>query len=101
MREAWEETGIRVRPHRVLWIEDLERDRFKMCKIWMLCDLVGGEVMPTDGARAEGIIEAGWFRKDQLGGETVYPPPLTQHYWSEFRSNAREARCLPSRIADF
>jgi 8-oxo-dGTP diphosphatase len=101
IRETMEETGVTVRPRKVLWIEDLEGPRFKMCKIWMLCDVVGGDVMPTDGARAEGITEAGWFKKSQLEHEVVYPPPIMQHDWDEFRSDHWQAQCLPSRMADF
>jgi 8-oxo-dGTP diphosphatase len=101
IREAMEETGVLVRPRRVLWIEDLQCSRFKMCKIWMLCDLVSGDVRPTDGARAEGIIEAGWFKRGQLEEEIVYPPPVMRHDWDEFRSNHWEAQCLPSRVANF
>jgi 8-oxo-dGTP pyrophosphatase MutT (NUDIX family) len=101
IRETMEETGVLVRPHRVLWIEDLQCSRFKMCKIWMLCEVVSGDVMPTDGARVEGITEAGWFRKDQLEEEVVYPPPIMQHDWDAFRSENWEAQCLPSRIASF
>jgi len=101
IRETMEETGVMVRPRRVLWIEDLQCSRFKMCKIWMLCDIVSGSVMPTDGARAEGITKAGWFKKGQLEDEVVYPPPIMQHDWDEFRSDNWEAQCLPSRVANF
>ena len=101
IRETMEETGVMVRPRRVLWIEDLQCSRFKMCKIWVLCDVVSGDVIPTDGARAEGITEVGWFKKGQLEHEVVYPPPVMQHEWEEFRSDHWEAQCLPSRIASF
>lgn len=101
IRETMEETGVMVQPRRVLWIEDLQCSLFKMCKIWMLCVIVNGEVRPTNGARAEGIIEAGWFKKGQLENELVYPPPLMQHDWDEFRSDHWEAQCLPSRVAKF
>jgi len=100
IRETMEETGVMVRPRRVLWIEDLQGSRYKMCKIWMLCDIVSGGVTPTDGAKAEGITEAGWFKKDQLADEVVYPPPIMQHDWDEFRSDNWEAQCLPSRVAN-
>ncbi|MEW6358711.1 MAG: NUDIX hydrolase [Planctomycetota bacterium] len=101
IRETMEETGVIVQPRKVLWVEDLQCSRFKMCKTWMLCDIVSGDVMRTDGARAEGITEAGWFKKDQLMKEVVYPPPIMQHDWDEFRSDNWEAQRLPSRIADF
>jgi ADP-ribose pyrophosphatase YjhB (NUDIX family) len=101
IRETMEETGVMVRPCRVLWIEDLQCSRFKMCKIWMLCDVVSGDVMPTDGAKREGITQVGWFKKSQLEDKVVYPPPIMQHGWDEFRSDHWEAQCLPSRIASF
>jgi ADP-ribose pyrophosphatase YjhB (NUDIX family) len=101
VRETKEETGVIVRPFRVLWIEDLECSQFKMCKTWMLCDVISGEVVPTEGARAEGITEAGWFRKEKLKNEVVYPPPVMEHNWDEFRSDHWEAQCLPTRIASF
>jgi ADP-ribose pyrophosphatase YjhB (NUDIX family) len=101
IRETLEETGVMVRPRRVLWIEDLQCSRLKMCKIWMLCELVSGDVRPTDGARAEGITEVGWFRKGQLENEVVYPPPIIQVDWDELRSDPWEAQCLPSRVATF
>ena len=72
-----------------------------MCKTWMLCDVISGEVVPTEGAKAEGITEAGWFRKDQLKKEVVYPPPVMEHDWEEFRSEHWEAQSLPTRIASF
>ena len=101
IRERMEETGVMVRPRRVLWIEHLQCTGFTMQKSWMLCDVVSGEVVPTDSARAEGITEAGWFKKGQLENEVVYPPPIMQHDWDEFRSDNWEAQCLPSRVADF
>jgi 8-oxo-dGTP diphosphatase len=101
IRETMEETGVLVRPDKVLWIEDLECSQFKMCKIWLRCDVVSGAVAPTGGARAEGITEAAWFTRSQLANETVYPPPLMRHDWDELRSDTWRVECLPSRVADF
>ncbi len=101
IRETMEETGVMVQPRWVLWIEDLQCSHYKMCKIWMLCNIVSGEVMPTDGARAEGITEAGWFKRGQLENEVVYPPPLMQYEWDEFESDNWETQCLPTRVANY
>ncbi len=64
-----------------------------MCKTWMLCECVSGDVVPTDGARAEGITEAGWFKKGQLENEVVYPPPIMQTLSMKqtFKVNLRRA----------
>src|SRR5687768_4168762 len=70
LRETQEETGLMVTVRQPLAVEDLVCSRFRMCKIWFLCDVVAGEVHDTEGARKEGITQARWFRKDELGLET-------------------------------
>jgi ADP-ribose pyrophosphatase YjhB (NUDIX family) len=101
VREVREETGVTVRPHKVVAIEDLESARRKMCKIWILCEHVSGEVQGTDGALKEGIVGAGWFTKREVAGETVYPPFLTSHEWESFLAGDWPVLCLPSKRAEF
>ena len=101
IRETQEETGVTVAPKRVAVIEDLLTSRYKMIKVWMVCDFVAGEVHPTGAAEKEGIIEAAWFTKEQLAGEVVFPDPLMQHDWKQFQSGTWQVECLPSRRADF
>jgi 8-oxo-dGTP diphosphatase len=101
IRETKEETGVTVEPKRVIAIEDLLCSRFKMIKVWMACEIVEGEVRKTREAEKEGIIEAAWFTKDQLAEEVVYPPPLMQHDWEQFRAEIGQVECLPSRKASF
>ena len=101
VRETMEETGVRVQPKRVVIIEDLICTRFKMIKVWMVCEVIEGNVSKTDGAKKEGIIEAAWFTKTQLAGEVVFPLPLIQHDWDQLRSENWQVECLPTRKADF
>jgi 8-oxo-dGTP diphosphatase len=99
-RETKEETGLSVRPMRVLIIEDLDCPRHKMIKIWMLCEWTGGQIRRTEAAEREGIIDAGWFTRSRLEDETVYPETLVQMEWERLRSPGWRAECLPSREAD-
>jgi ADP-ribose pyrophosphatase YjhB (NUDIX family) len=101
IRETKEETGVIVKPIRVIAIEDLIDVNVKMIKVWMVCDIVEGEVSKTDEAAKENIIEAGWFTRDQLAGEVVFPSILMQHDWEQFRAEAWQVECLPSRKANF
>lgn len=101
VRETKEETAVTVRPKRVVVIEDLVCSRFKMSKVWMICEVVKGEVRRTEGAEKEGIIEAAWFTRDQLANEAVFPPALMQHDWDQLRSENWQVKCLPSRKANF
>ena len=101
IRETKEETGITVQPQKVVVIEDLMCSRFKMSKVWMICEVVDGVIRRTEGAEEEGIIDAGWFTRTELDGEVVYPLPLLQYDWSRLRSDAWQVECLPSRRASF
>jgi 8-oxo-dGTP pyrophosphatase MutT (NUDIX family) len=101
IRETLEETNVRVRPKRVAIIEDLICFRIKMCKVWMVCEVVEGRIRRTEGAEKEGIIEAGWFTRAQLAGEVVFPPPLVRYDWDHLRSEDWQVACLPSRKASF
>ena len=101
IRETTEETNVRVQPKRVVIIEDLIFTSLKMIKVWMICDVVEGNISKTDEAEKEGIIEAAWYTKAQLAGEVVFPPPLIQHDWDQLRSKNWQVECLPTRKADF
>jgi ADP-ribose pyrophosphatase YjhB (NUDIX family) len=101
IRETLEETSVSVQPRRVVIIEDLICSRVKMCKVWMICEVVEGRIRRTEGAEKEGIIEAGWFTRAQLAGEVVFPPPLLQFDWAQLRSEDWQVACLPSRKTSF
>ena len=101
VRETMEETNVQVQPKRVVIIEDLICSRFKMSKVWMICNVVEGVVRKTDGAAKEGIIEAGWFTKTQLAREVVFPPPLMQYDWNQLKSENWQVECLPCKKAGF
>ena len=85
----------------VVAIEDLMCSRFKMSKVWMTCEVVNGQISNTEGAKKEGIIEVGWFTRERLAGEAVFPSPLMQHDWSQLQADGWRVECLPSRKAGF
>src|SRR4030043_1900994 len=76
IREVREETGLEVSPVKILLVQDLLSRRHRITKIWFLCNLVGGQLEKTQNATEEGIIEVGWYRRDQLNDEVVYPTGL-------------------------
>ena len=100
-REVKEETGLMVNPFKLLFVEDLLSSRYRMVKIWFLCNIVGGQVEMTQGAIDEGIIEVRWYRRDELTNEVVYPPVLLEESWQSFFTDNFEAKYLELKIADF
>lgn len=101
IREVREETGLEVRPYKILFVEDLFSRRYRMVKIWLLCELIGGQLKNTQGAIDEGITEVGWYRKDQLQNEVVYPPVLLSCDWDSFFKDNWESKYLEPRNANF
>jgi len=101
MREVEEETGLEVSPYKLLFVEDLLSNRYRMVKIWFLCNIVGGQVEQTQGAIDEGIVEVGWYRRDELINGVVYPPILMKENWESFFGDNRESKYLELRNADF
>lgn len=85
-REVREETGMVVEPTAVVMIEDLVNSRYKMCKIWMICQALDGEVQRTPQAEVEGISEVGWYTKEELRDETVYPSLILEKDWAELKN---------------
>ena len=60
-REVWEESGFRVRAHKVIGVFDANRGGgppsfFHAYKIVCLCDLVGGTAQPSDETTAVGFF---------------------------------------------
>jgi hypothetical protein len=92
---------VQVVPRRVLLIEDIVATKFKCCKIWLACDVVAGDVIATEGARAESIIECGWFPRAALERETVYPWIIRGREWNSFRDPQFVVEVSPSRRATF
>ena len=99
VREIREETGIAVAPKRILAVEDIRFPELKMIKIWLLCVLLEGDIRRTEGAVREGILEAAWFPRDRLAGETVYPELLLRCDWDRLRSGGLPVEIPPSRAA--
>jgi hypothetical protein len=98
-----EETGIVVKPNRVIIIEDIISSRYKdmnickMIKIWMLCNYIEGKIQRTTEAEEEGIIEAGWFTRDQLKDKKVYPSTLLDYNWNDIQDESWRIKILSSR----
>lgn len=98
-REMVEETGLQVKPGKIILIEDLLANKYRVIKIWFLCSIVGGTLQQTEGAKIEGIAEVGWFSKAQLAHETVYPEILKTIDWKDFMN--LEVQYLPLKKALF
>lgn len=101
IREVKEETGIDIVPDRILCVEDLYSRKYRMVKIWFLCEVAGGKLERTRGAIDETIIEAKWYTKKALKNEVVYPRIIMEYDWESFVKNNWQVKYLESKYADF
>lgn len=101
VREILEETGLKVKPKKILFVEDMLSKRHRIIKIWFLCGLLGGKLRLTHGAKEEEILEVGWFSREQLDNETVYPLPLKKYDWNDFSKNCWQTIYMELREVDF
>jgi ADP-ribose pyrophosphatase YjhB (NUDIX family) len=101
VREVLEETALIVKPNKILFVEDMLSKRHRIIKIWFLCDLVGGKLTLTHGAKEEKILEVGWYNREQLDNETVYPMPLKKYNWNDFNKGNWQTIYLELREVDF
>ena len=99
-REVKEETGLEVNPGKILFIEDLVSPRYRVVKTWFLCKPAGGKPVVTQNAIDEEIVNAGWYRKEELKNEVVYPSILLDIDWHTFTEDSWETRYLESKGAD-
>jgi len=82
-------------------LENLVISRFKMIKVWMTCNIIQGSISRTQGALDEGITEVGWFNREQLRTETVFPSILLEKEWGVLQDFDTVVSIAASRIAGF
>lgn len=101
VREVLEETGLEVKPGKMLFVEDLLSQKYRMIKIWFLCSVVGGQLSKTQEAAVEGIVDVNWYSKDQLKNEVVYPSVILNSDWAAFNEKSWETKYLALTRANF
>lgn len=101
-REAFEETGIRVRAHTLAYIDELVDTSGRIVKFWFLADYLSGTIdVANNPAKNESIIEAGWFARDALPQGHVFPEMLRGSLWSDREQGFAAPIKLPLRQSIF
>jgi 8-oxo-dGTP diphosphatase len=100
-REVFEETGLHVNPGKMVLVEDLLSSKYRLMKVWFICSITGGTLSKTEEAAIEGIVDVGWYTKNQLDDEIVYPEILKGIDWNELLGANFEPIYLPLKKANF
>lgn len=94
IREVQEETGLTVKPQRLLFVEDINSPEYRRIKMWFLCSFVSGSIDITNLAE-ECIIDVNWYTKKELISKTVYPNLLLSTDWEELADESWKASYIP------
>lgn len=101
-REAFEETGLRVKARSMAYIDELVDESGRIVKFWFLADYVSGEIdVSANPAEGESISEAGWFSRDALPQGHVFPEVLRDRFWAELETGFPAPIKLPLRQSIF
>ncbi|KKB07858.1 NUDIX domain-containing protein [Devosia chinhatensis] len=101
-REAFEETGLRVKARNLAYIDELVDESGRIVKFWYLADFIDGDIDVTrNPAAAESIFEAGWFDRTALPEGHVFPEVLRDRFWDDLEAGTRFPIKLPLRRSIF
>src|SRR5262245_46366177 len=83
-REAREECGLEVEPLQIAYVEDLWNSEIRICKVWFIGRVTGGELTSTGpDAAAEHIVDAQFVARSDFRGKVIFPPVLADQYWAD------------------
>lgn len=101
-REAFEETGLRVKTRGLAYIDELVEPAGRIVKFWFLADYLSGEIDVTaNPAPDEAIIAAQWFSRHDLPQGHVFPEVLRQQFWHDLERGFFAPIKLPLRRSIF
>ncbi len=101
-RETREETGLCVRPQRILYVEEfIERD-LHFCKVWTFAPDPGGEPnLAGLDPDEDFVVDVRFASRDDIQTENVFPAVLRDDFWSDLEQGRLETRYLGlQRIGD-
>lgn len=103
-REAFEETGLRIEPVRLLYVEQLlgRESGTHHTKLWFQGEIAASDIgkalhVGHGEAVTEMIVEARFVPRAELGGMQVFPDLLLGRYWEDLAGGPGEVRVLSIR----
>lgn len=100
VREVSEEISSNINVEKLLCIEDLVSNKYRMLKLWFLCHFISGNITKTQEAIDEGITGVKWYTQKELKNKIVHPNILLTTNWSEFLKNNWQIKYLNLQKAD-
>ena len=101
-REAFEETGLHVKPIRLAYIEEFYSPDTRYCKFWLYCEYLSGELsVEAPEAQREYIVDAQFMSKGTLQNKTIFPDVLYGQFWQDWEDGFSTPKYLGLRKMEF
>jgi ADP-ribose pyrophosphatase YjhB (NUDIX family) len=94
-RETFEETGLRVKPDRMVYVQEFVEPGYHFCKFFILCAVVSGSLtLDYKGSEEHHLVDARFWSQEQVKHATVYPEILQDRFWADMAAGFSEVRYL-------
>lgn len=95
-REVHEETGLIVRAERLLSLQEIVEPGLRICKSFVLCSEVGGELSLDHRVsdERERLVGAQFLPEEALAGLDVRPEVFRETFWRDWRAGFPAFRYL-------
>jgi ADP-ribose pyrophosphatase YjhB (NUDIX family) len=98
-REVYEETNLAVQAEKIAYLEDLIDEGRYVCKFWVYCQLVSGELDFRNRRLDETfLVDAGFFSEGQIQSKNVHPAILKDQFWKDLANGFQEIKYLGNTL---
>ncbi|MBW7895478.1 MAG: NUDIX hydrolase [Opitutaceae bacterium] len=95
-RECFEETGLQVQPLKFVYIEELFDAGRRVCKHWIQCKLIGGEINFQHATEEERdvLLEARFVSRSEIASLNVFPRLMRDQFWQDLAAGFPTVRYI-------
>jgi len=94
-REAFEETGLRVVPERIAYVEEFVERDLHFCKFWTVApDPGGAPTLAGLDPDETHVVDVRFIARSEIASLTVFPRVLRDAFWSDAERGFPESRYL-------
>lgn len=96
VRECFEETGLRVSPHKIVYVEEFMDAGRHICKHWIQCEADSGDPnLAHLIAEEKGtLIAARFFNREEMASLNVYPRLMRDVFWDDYAAGFPTVRYI-------
>ena len=94
-RETFEETGLDIKPEKIVYIQEFTQPGYHFCKFFILSSVINGTLtLANRTVGEEFLIDARFFSKDEVTAIDSRPEILRSQFWLDLEAGFPETRYL-------